>query len=164
MTVVNFPKSMTTREAVEVVVGVDRESVMEFVNALTPQQVAIFALRVDAVRKLLADAKTYAFMSLDTRGMTGQVFTDPDTSVRYLFRSKGRHRMIPDYEPFLRALADLGWGLVRLAPYLSAGTAVKLQTLEDAEPDAVPIVAEFHKWDDAPPSLLELDARGKIKR
>lgn len=169
--VVAFPKSMTTREAVEVVVGVDRESVMEFINALTPEQVAIFALRVDAVRRLLADARTYAYMRLDqgtnplVGGHVGRKFTDPDTGIQYLFRSRGRKRVIPDYQPFLRALSDANVTLLDLAPWLSKGDAFKLATMEQSGDQKVAdVVEEFCTWDDAPPSLLELDEKGRIKR
>lgn len=150
--------ALTPKDVAAISTEVDPQAVEAFVNALSPEEVALFLIRAEAAKRLVARAAKLAEARLIADGLTGLTVTDGDR--RYEFRPD-RKREVPDLAGLLTALEARGVTIRRLAEFLGHD-AVRITPLKAA--GFGDLLDEFSAWVNTPPKLLEVDEKGRPLR
>jgi hypothetical protein len=157
-TLPDIPRIPIATSAVAVVVTtLDAQALDQHLVAMSPEEVAEFALRAAAIAKVAAKAKALAHARLVELGQTGQVFTDPADGTPYQLTG-GRHRKIKNVGAFVEQLASEGIDARPLLPWL-ASDAFKVGTDIQGDERIKAAVLEWAVWVDDPLTLVELDPR-----
>ncbi len=170
MTIAISP-TITTREVAEVVLGVDKEAVEAFVQALPADQVASFVIRAAAVRAAFAFAAKAGERRLAVDGYVGQKYTDPDTGTAYLFTDSLRKKW-KDVPGMVSSLEEQGIHAHDIFRAVSEMRVTDLRVLADSKflsaeqkAECLRIIEDFRESVPSAPSFVEIDpTTGRIKR